>query len=290
MPGVRDDLDLDVGDCGAGVLCVGSGDHSVALAPDDQDWLRDPGEPFVGQRPLARPAERSVADRPDGGVCPRAAERGVVLGDPGVQDEPLVVEEELEQGPRPDEAGRLVEQAEEVGVDLGAETAAVHQHEPRDAIRRREGGGEGDRATERVPDEREPLEAEPVKRADHGTGQAVQVVVGRGRLGDVALPMTGEVERNDVVGVDERPDHSLPGRRRAADAVDEHDRRGGARAGRQRVDARSIVECQPLLVHVRIDVGRCRLDVLAGDAPTRAGRRDRGEVDAEVAGALARSR
>jgi hypothetical protein len=64
VAGLRDDRDLDVGDGGAGVLCVGSGDDAVALAPDHQDGLRDPGEPFVGQRALARPAERSVADRP----------------------------------------------------------------------------------------------------------------------------------------------------------------------------------------------------------------------------------
>ena len=117
-------------------------------------------------------------------------------------------------------------------VDLLAEPAAAHEHEPLGHLRELVGELHGDAAAEAVADDRGALVAEHAEQVADARRVGAEAVVAAG-LG--ALAVTEQVGRDHGVALGQQRHDRHPGAGAPGDAVDHHEQRTLARpAGRRR--------------------------------------------------------
>ena len=112
-------------------------------------------------------------------------------------------------------------------VHLLAEAAARDEHQPLHPLRELVGELHRHPAAERVAHDRRLVDAERDQQVAHAAGVGAERVVAAGLRG---LAVPEQVGRDHRVVLRQRWDHVLPGPRAAGDAVDQHERRSGARA------------------------------------------------------------
>ena len=179
---------------------------------------------------VAGPATRSCAPSPRGRR--RAAGRSCRAAphDRGPQPEHALARDQRQDDLRPGQRGGAQQQ-----VDLLAQAAARHEHEPLAQLRELVRELHRDAAAERVADDGRALELETHHQVADARGERAQRVVAA-RLG--GLSVTEQVRRHHGVVLGEAQHRLVPLRGAACDAVDEDDR--GPFAGDREVHAVTV--------------------------------------------------